>query len=159
MSEPASRQVLTFRLAGEEYGLGILKVQEIRGWSPVTPIPRAPLWVLGVIDLRGAIVPVVDLRRRFELPPAEFGPATVIIVLRVASGSGERTIGLVVDEVSEVYDIDPSCLRAVPDIGGGAAQELVAGLARTNDRTILLLDAERLAVGSVHSRASPCMPC
>src|SRR5512144_1124032 len=106
-----TQQFLTFKLAGEEYGVGILSVQEIRGWSAVTAIPHSPPWVLGVIDLRGVVVPVIDLRRRFELAPATFGPSTVVIVIRVATGGEERTVGLVVDAVSEVYDIDPSAFR------------------------------------------------
>src|SRR5215470_16582614 len=107
----ANQQFLTFKLAGEEYGVGILTVQEIRGWSAVTAIPHSPPWVLGVIDLRGVVVPVIDLRRRFELEPATFGPSTVVIVIRVSSGGEERTVGLVVDAVSEVYDIDSSAFR------------------------------------------------
>jgi purine-binding chemotaxis protein CheW len=145
-----SQQVLTFKLAGEEYGVGILKVQEIRGWSAVTAIPHAPAWVLGVIDLRGVVVPVIDLRRRFELDPAQFGPATVVIVIRVADGGEERTIGLVVDAVSEVYDIDASAYRALPDLGSTAASEVVHGLAQADGKTIILLDAERLAAGATH---------
>ncbi len=145
-----SQQVLTFKLAGEEYGVGILKVQEIRGWSAVTAIPHAPAWILGVIDLRGVVVPVIDLRRRFELEPAQFGPATVVIVIRVAGAGGERTIGLVVDAVSEVYDIDDSTFRALPEIGSTAASEVVHGLAHADGKTIILLDAERLAAGAIH---------
>jgi purine-binding chemotaxis protein CheW len=145
-----SQQVLTFKLAGEEYGVGILKVQEIRGWSAVTAIPHAPAWVLGVIDLRGVVVPVIDLRRRFELDPAQFGPATVVIVIRVNEAGAERTIGLVVDAVSEVYDIDESTFRALPDLGSTAASEVVHGLAHADGKTIILLDAERLAIGAMH---------
>jgi purine-binding chemotaxis protein CheW len=143
--EAARQQFLTFQLAGEEYGLGILNVQEIRGWSAVTAIPHAPPWVLGVIELRGAAVPIVDLRRRLELPPAKFGPATVVIVIRVSAGVGERTVGLVVDAVSEVYDIAEESLRELPDVGSSAASEIVAGLAHADGKTVILLDALRLA--------------
>ena len=143
-----SQQFLTFKLAGEEYGVGILKVQEIRGWTAVTAIPHAPAWVLGVIDLRGVVVPVIDLRRRFELEPAEFGPATVVIVIRVSGGGEDRTIGLVVDAVSEVYDIDEAKYRSLPDLGSTAASEVVQGLAHTDGKTLILLDADRLAVGA-----------
>jgi purine-binding chemotaxis protein CheW len=124
-----SQQFLTFKLAGEEYGVGILKVQEIRGWSAVTAIPHAPAWVLGVIDLRGVVVPVIDLRRRFDLEPAHFGPATVVSVIRV-------------------YDIDESSFRALPDLGSTAASDVVQGLAHTDGKTVILLDAERLSVGA-----------
>jgi purine-binding chemotaxis protein CheW len=151
LSEAAgSQQVLTFKLAGEEYGVGILKVQEIRGWTAVTAIPHSPAWMLGVIDLRGVVVPVIDLRQRFELEPAQFGPATVVIVIRVAGEGGDRTIGLVVDAVSEVYDLDASTFRALPDLGSTAASEVVRGLAQADGKTIILLDAERLAAGATH---------
>jgi len=151
-----SQQFLTFKLAGEEYGVGILKVQEIRGWSAVTAIPHAPPWVLGVIDLRGVVVPVIDLRRRFDLDPSSFGPATVVIVIRVAAGAGaggdpdteERTIGLVVDAVSEVYDINNDTYRALPDLGNATAGEVVYGLAHTDGKTVILLDAERLVAST-----------
>ena len=145
-----TRQVLTFRLAGEEYGLGILAVQEIRGWSAVTAIPHAPVWVLGVIDLRGVVVPVIDLRQRFQLEPAEFGPATVVIVICVASGGEQRTVGLVVDAVSEVYDIDASTCRALPELGSAASSALVQGLAQADGKTLILLDAQQLAASAMH---------
>lgn len=145
MEGAANQQFLTFKLAGEEYGVGILMVQEIRGWSAVTAIPHSPPWVLGVIDLRGVVVPVIDLRRRFELASATFGPSTVVIVIRVASGGEERTVGLVVDAVSEVYDIEPSAFRQLPDLGSSAAGEVVNGLAHTDGKTVILLDAMRLA--------------
>ena len=140
-----NQQFLTFKLAGEEYGVGILTVQEIRGWTAVTAIPHSPPWVLGVVDLRGVVVPVIDLRRRFELAQAEFGPSTVVIVIRVNTGAEERTVGLVVDAVSEVYDIDESAFRQLPDLGSSAAGEVVNGLAHTDGKTVILLDAVRLA--------------
>lgn len=141
----AKQQFLTFKLAGEEYGVGILTVMEIRGWSAVTAIPHSPPWVLGVVDLRGVVVPVIDLRRRFELSPADFGPSTVVIVIRVNTGAEERTVGLVVDAVSEVYDIDETAFRQLPDLGSSAAGEVVNGLAHTDGKTVILLDAVRLA--------------
>ena len=144
-TEAANQQFLTFKLAGEEYGVGILTVQEIRGWSAVTAIPHSPPWVLGVIDLRGVVVPVIDLRRRFELAAADFGPSTVVIVIRVNTGADERTVGLVVDAVSEVYDIDESAFRQLPDLGCSAVGEVVNGLAHTDGKTVILLDAVRLA--------------
>jgi purine-binding chemotaxis protein CheW len=149
--EPAaSQQYLTYRLAGEEYGLGIRLVQEIRGWSAVTAIPHSPEWMLGVMDLRGVSVPIMDLRRRFELEPAQFGPATVVIVIRVPSGDRERTVGLVVDAVSEVYDIDAADCRSLPDIGSAASNEIVQALAQADGKTLILLDAARLAASAVH---------
>jgi purine-binding chemotaxis protein CheW len=143
-----AQQVLTFRLAGEEYGLAILAVQEIRGWSAVTAIPHAPEWVLGVIDLRGVVVPVIDLRQRFQLERAEFGPATVVIVICVPSGGTQRTVGLVVDAVSEVYDIDASSYRALPELGSAASSAAVQGLAQADGKTLILLDAQQLAASA-----------
>jgi len=145
-----AQQVLTFKLAGEEYGLGILAVQEIRGWSAVTAIPHAPEWVLGVIDLRGVVVPVIDLRQRFQLEPALFGPATVVIVICVPSGGQQRTVGLVVDAVSEVYDIDASSYRQLPELGSAAASAVVQGLAQADGKTLILLDAQQLAASAAH---------
>jgi chemotaxis signal transduction protein/anti-anti-sigma regulatory factor len=93
-------QYLTFMLAGEEYGVDILRVQEIKGWDKVTRIPHTPDYVLGVINLRGAVVPILDLRRRFGLESIAFGPTTVVIVMRVVSGPDERTVGVVVDQAA-----------------------------------------------------------
>jgi purine-binding chemotaxis protein CheW len=152
MSQPAAhtQQYLTFQLAGEEYGLGILAVQEIRGWSAVTAVPHAPVWVLGVIDLRGVVVPVIDLLQRFQLEPAEFGPATVVIVICVPSGGEQLTVGLVVDAVSEVYDIDVSAYRALPELGSAASSAIVQGLAQADGKTLILLDAQQLAASATH---------
>ncbi|HEY6452124.1 MAG TPA: chemotaxis protein CheW [Steroidobacteraceae bacterium] len=152
MSEQAAgaQQFLTFKLADEEYGVGILMVQEIRGWSAVTAVPHSPPWVLGVLDLRGVAVAVIDLRARFELAPAQFGPATVVIVLRVPGSAGERTIGLVVDAVSDVYDIDAASLRALPELGSAAASAVVQGLAQADGKTLILLNAHELASSAVH---------
>ena len=143
--EAARQQFLTFKLDDEEYGIGILNVQEIRCWSPVISIPHQPEWVLGVLDLRGVIVPIIDLRRRFNLSPAKFGPATVVIVIRVSTGASDRTVGLVVDAVSEVYDVAQDALHDLPDVGSNAASEVVCGLAHTDGKTVILLDAMRLA--------------
>jgi purine-binding chemotaxis protein CheW len=147
---PGVQQFLTFQLAGAEYGIGILHVQEIRGWSSVTAIPHAPPWVLGVIDLRGIVVPVVDLRRRFQLEPAEFGPSTVVIVIRVGTNGEDRTIGLVVDAVSEVHDISDGALRPLPDVGSTASRDVVSGLAQADGKTLILLDARELAASATH---------
>src|SRR3954471_23239906 len=96
-----SNQVLTFTLGEETYGVDILRVQEIRGFSPVTRIPQSPTHILGVLNLRGSIVPIVDLRMRFSLERAEYTPLTVIIVLSVESSVGRRDFGVVVDGVSD----------------------------------------------------------
>jgi purine-binding chemotaxis protein CheW len=141
-----TQQFLTFELAGQEYGVGILQVQEIRGWSEPTVIPHSPPWLLGVIDLRGAVVPVIDMRRRLAVSAAEIKPSTVVIVIRIGANQEERNFGLVVDAVSDVYDIDEAALRALPELGNRAAGELVRGLAQVDGKTLILLNAERLAV-------------
>src|SRR5499427_5733541 len=112
-AETGSSQILTFTLGAETYGVDILQVQEIRGWAPVTHIPQSPPHVLGVLNLRGSIVPIVDLRVRFSLP-AEFTPLTVIIVISIQTSSGRKECGLVVDSVSDVVDLDASQMRPAP---------------------------------------------
>src|SRR5690348_10894150 len=107
----SSSQVLTFTLGSETYGVDILRVQEIRGWTPVTRIPQTPPHVLGVLNLRGSIVPIVDLRMRFNLERAEYTAITVIIVLSVESAVGRRDFGVVVDGVSDVVDINTADIK------------------------------------------------
>src|SRR5579871_765212 len=109
--DPGVEQYLTFEIGGETYGVEILRVREIRGWTQVTKIPHAPPHVLGVLNLRGSIVPVVDLRLRFELDRAEYTKVTVIIVLSVRAAAGRREVGVVVDGVSDVVDIDQATVK------------------------------------------------
>src|SRR3954468_4924387 len=111
---PGSYQVLTFVLGKETYGVDILRVQEIRGWSSVTKIPHAPVHVLGVLNLRGSIVPIVDLRMRFSLDRAEYTAVTVIIVVSIMSAAGRRDFGVVVDGVSDVVDVDTDEVKPAP---------------------------------------------
>jgi purine-binding chemotaxis protein CheW len=146
-TEPSSgaEQFLTFVLGGEEYGVTILQVQGIQGWDRVTPIPNTPEYILGVINLRGAIVPIVDLRRRFGMPAAEFGPTTVVIVVRVTQENrAERTLGLVVDAVSEVCSVGENDRKPAPDFGSGIKTDFVKGLATVENRMVILLDIDRL---------------
>jgi len=140
----APRQVLTFSLGDETYGVDILRVQEIRGWSPVTRIPQAPKHVLGVLNLRGSIVPIVDLRLRFNLPRAEFTPLTVIVVLSVDSPAGKREFGLVVDSVSDVVDINADAVRETPHLGSKASSDVIQGLVTVADRMLILLNSDEL---------------
>lgn len=139
-----SHQVLTFVLGNETYGVDILRVQEIRGWSAVTKIPHAPPHVLGVLNLRGSIVPIVDLRMRFALDRAEYTAVTVIIVVSVISAAGRRDFGVVVDGVSDVVDIDSTEVKAAPELGAQAATEYIRGLVPIADRMVVLLDIDRL---------------
>lgn len=144
------RQVLTFSLGEENFGVDILRVQEIRGWSAVTKIPQVPTHVLGVLNLRGSIVPIIDLRVRFRLAQAEFTPLTVIIVLSVRSSQGrQREFGLVVDAVSDVIDIDPGNLKDTPSLGNSAVSEFIQGLAIAGDRMLILLNVDELIQGDM----------
>jgi purine-binding chemotaxis protein CheW len=148
----SSNQILTFHLAGTEYGLGILCVQEIRGWSGVTRLPQAHPATLGVINLRGEIVPILDMRRRLGLPPMEVSPSTVVIVIRIATDARESAVGLVVDGISDVYDVEQEDLKPLPDIGSQQAQELIQGLTHATGKTIVLLNAAQLSLASADGR-------
>ena len=139
-----SHQVLTFVLGNETYGVDILRVQEIRGWSAVTKIPHAPSHVLGVLNLRGSIVPIVDLRMRFSLDRAEYTAVTVIIVVSVMSAAGRRDFGVVVDGVSDVVDVNTEEVKAAPDLGARGATDYIRGLVPVSERMVVLLDIDRL---------------
>ena len=144
-AEDGLDQYLTFMLADEEYGVDILKVQEIKGWDGVTPVPNMPEYILGVINLRGTVVPIVDLRRYFELPAVRFDKTTVVVVVRVSGEEyGERTMGIVVDGVSEVHNIGKEQLKAAPDFGGACSTEFIKGLATDGDRMLIMLDIDQL---------------
>jgi purine-binding chemotaxis protein CheW len=144
-----TEQYLTFMLAGEEYGVDILRVQEIKGWDKVTRIPHTAQHVLGVINLRGAVVPILDLRRRFQLPSIPFGPTTVVIVVRVGGKSAERTVGMVVDAVSEVYNVEMSTTRPPPDMCANVDTVFVKALATAGEKMLILLDIDRLIGDSI----------
>jgi purine-binding chemotaxis protein CheW len=143
-TEATTEQVLTFVLGAETYGVDILRVQEIRGWSAVTRIPNSPPHVLGVLNLRGSIVPIVDLRKRFELAQAEYTAVTVVIVLTVRSGAGRREFGVVVDGVSDVVDVEAAAVQPTPDMGARAATDHIRGLVSIAGRMVVLLDIDRL---------------
>jgi len=140
-----TRQVLTFTLGGEVYGVDILRVKEIRGWAPVARIPQTPASVLGVLNLRGVIVPIIDLRLRFELKSAEFTPMTVIIVLSIRTEGGHREFGVVVDNVNDVLDIATNTIRPAPSLSGDQVSEYIEGFASHEEQMLILLDAESLA--------------
>lgn len=132
-------QYLTFTLANEEYGVEILRVQEIRGYTAPTPVPNTPTWVKGVMNLRGTVVPVFDVRLKFGMEPSEYDRFTVIVVVNV----GTRVVGLIVDAVSDVLDIPADSIQPAPDMGGAIDTSMLQGLARNGDRLTLLLDADR----------------
>ena len=135
-----AEQFLTFRLHGQDYGMPILKIQEIKGWDQVTPIPNSPAYVKGVLNLRGVIVPVIDLRLRFGLPEAERDVFTVIIVANVNG----RLAGIVVDAVSDVVNIGAGQLCDVPAYEGQENREFIKGLAQVDGKLLVLLDVDRM---------------
>jgi len=137
-------QFLTFILDGEEYGVDILRVQEIKGWDRVTPIPNTPDYIKGVINLRGTIVPIVDLRSRFGLDLLDYGQTTVVIVLKVMTEERDRIMGIVVDAVSEVYNISESDLKPPPDFGSVVRVEFIKGLATVDEKMVIALDIDHL---------------
>ena len=133
-------QFLTFRLDGQEYGISILKVQEIKGWDKMTPIPNSPPYVKGVLNLRGVIVPVFDLRLRFGLPETVRDAFTVIIVVNI----GGRMAGIVVDAVSDVINVSLEQQCAAPEYEGQQNREFIKGLAQVEDKLLILLDIDRM---------------
>ena len=143
-SDDSTDQYLAFTLSGEEYGVDILRVQEIKCWEPPTLIPNTPDYVLGVINIRGIIVPVIDLRRRFGFEQLEYGPTTVVVVLRVLGAGRERVMGLVVDGVSDVHDVASDDVKPAPDLGGAISTRFVRGLATVDDTLLIVLDTDKL---------------
>ena len=137
-------QYLTFFLAGEEYGVDILRVQEIRGWDEPTKMPSTPSYVRGVINIRGSIVPIIDLRERLSLDTVEYTNETVVIVLRVENDGSDRTMGLVVDAVSDVYNVSEDSMKPAPDFGGGVECNFARSLATVNDKMVIILEIDRL---------------
>ena len=145
----APREFLTFRLGAEEYALDILKVQEIRNYEVATAIANAPQHVKGVVNLRGVIVPIVDLRMLLGLPQADYTAFTVVIVLNL----GSRTIGVVVDAVSDVTELGAEQIRPAPEFSGAVDTRYVLGLGTIDDRMLILADVEKLLAGERAERA------
>ena len=136
----AAREYLTFRLGREEYGIDILKVQEIRGYEAPTRIAHAPRFFKGVVNLRGTIVPIIDMRLKFNCAKAEYDSFTVVIILNLRS----RVVGIVVDSVSDVLELPADSVRPAPEIDSTVDGEAILGLGAVNDRMLILLDIERL---------------
>jgi purine-binding chemotaxis protein CheW len=137
-------QFLTFILNDEEYGIDILKVQGIQGLGKVTALPHTPEFILGVVNLRGAIVPIINLRSRFGMELIPDGPTTVVIVVKVQSEKSERIVGLLVDAVSEVHDIARDDLKPAPDFGSSVNSSFISALATVDERMLILLDIDHL---------------
>jgi len=137
-------QFLSFSLGREEYGVDILRVQEIRSWEPVSRIPNVPPYEKGVVNLRGAIVPIIDLRERFQLGRSQYTALTVVVVLQVRIQERTRIMGVVVDSVSDVVDIDRRNIQTAPDFGAKVSTEFITGLAAVGGRMVMLLDVDKL---------------
>jgi len=140
----ADREYMTFTLGVEEYAVEILRVQEVRGWEAVTRIPNAPAYVKGVLNLRGSIVPVVDLRLRLDMPFRAYQKETVVIVLMVVGGNQERSIGIVVDGVSGILNAFAEDIQTTPDFGARLDTEYIRGLVTADEKMVALLDVDRL---------------
>ena len=134
------REYLTFRLGNEEYGIDILKVQEIRGYDAVTAIANAPAFIKGVVNLRGIIVPIVDLRIKFAVGEARYDQFTVVIILNI----GARVVGVVVDSVSDVLTLASGQVKAAPEFATTLNTEYITGLGTVDQRMLILVDIERL---------------
>ena len=133
-------QFLTFTLQNEEYGIEILKVQEIKGFSKITPIPNAPPFVRGVMNLRGTVVPIIDLRARFSMTEKDYDQFTCIIVVNV----GTRVVGLVVDTVSDVLNIPNDAIADPPELTCSGDSSCITGMGKLGERIVMLLDTGRL---------------
>nr|HIL76501.1 purine-binding chemotaxis protein CheW [Rhodospirillales bacterium] len=138
-------QFLSFVLGDEEYAVDILRVQEIRSWEPVSRIPNVPAYEKGVVNLRGAIVPIVDLRERFGLPHLEYSALTVVVVLQSITQTGKtRVMGVVVDSVSDVMDVDKCAIQSPLEFGRQVSTEFINGLVAVKGRMVMLLDVNKL---------------
>lgn len=140
----AAGQYLSFSLGAENYGIDLLKVQEIRSYEPPTRIPNCQGSLLGIVNLRGVIVPIHDLRLRFNCASAEFTPSTVVIVIDL----GAQVAGVVVDAVRDVVVLEEGAVRPAPSVGDTAEAPYVSGLAQAGDRMLILLDIEALLGGT-----------
>jgi purine-binding chemotaxis protein CheW len=144
MSSEHKQQFLSFVLGDEAYGIDILAVKEIRGWEKVRQLPNLPGYIKGVLDLRGVIVPVVDLRVRFNTSDPEYLVTTVIIVVLAKTPNGDQMFGAVVDSVSDVLDIGMEEIRDTPVMGKGIGTQYISGMVSVNDSMVVLLYVDRL---------------
>ena len=144
ISNASDEEYLSFILDNEEFGVDILNVKEIRVWSPVTEIPGTPNYLKGVINLRGVIIPIIDLRSRFNRAPQDYSATTVVIVLCTVIDTKEVMVGIVVDAVSEVYKVAQKNIRDVPNFGSNIDTRFLTGMATIDEKIIILLNSEKL---------------
>jgi purine-binding chemotaxis protein CheW len=151
-AETRAGKYLTFQLASEEFGIRVLKVREIMGLQDITAVPQTPPHVKGVINLRGKVIPVIDLRLKFGLPAAEYNQRTCIIVTQVQGESSQILVGIVVDGVSEVLNLPEADIEDTPDFGEDVAGSYLLGLAKVKGKVKILLDIDRvLSSQDLHS--------
>lgn len=150
ISTEGAGQFLTFTVADEEYGVDILKVQEIKGYVPTTRIPNAPPEVIGVLNLRGTVVPIVDIRTKFKLEIVPYNAFTVIVVLVVQG----RVMGVVVDAVSDVMNIPDENIQPPPDFGDRPTSSVIKGMGKVGEKLVILLDIDALLLGESASVAA-----
>ena len=143
LAAQGGNEFLTFTLGSEEYGIDILKVQEIRGYEAVTRIANTPAFIKGVVNLRGTIVPIVDLRIKFNLGEVEYNQFTVVIILNVSG----RVVGIVVDSVSDVIALADEQIRPAPEFAGEIESDYITGLGTAGERMLILVDIEKLMTG------------
>lgn len=139
-----TEQFLTFELAGEAYGIEILKVQEIRGWEPVRKLPNTPDFVKGALNLRGSIVPIIDLRERFHMPKVDYTATTVVIVMCLETTAVAAVMGIVADAVSDVLDINLADIREAPNLGSKINTQYMRGMYVGKNGMVMLLDVDKL---------------
>jgi len=149
-SKDVTHQFLTFALGQEEYGVEILKIQEIKGYSAITPLPNAPPYVKGVLNLRGTIVPIVDLRKKFGMPEETYTKFTVIVVVQVKG----QVMGFIVDAVSDVLTVTGADIQPTPELHSEVDTTFINGLANASEKLVILLDIDKvLTAGEVAAAA------
>ena len=142
-AEEVSEQYLTFFMGGEEFGVNILSVQEIRGWERATMVPNSPSHMKGVLNLRGTIVPIIDLRDRFEMPSIDYSDITVVVILKIDTDKGDRTMGIIVDAISDVYDVPIDKVRST-GVADNRNSHFIKGLVTVDKNMVILLELKRL---------------
>lgn len=139
-----NEQLLTFIVDGEEYGVDILRVQEIRSWSNPMPIPNTPHYIKGVINIRGDVVAIADLRERLGLPSLQYGATTVVVVLRVGGGQRERVMGVIVDAMSDVTSVPQAAIKTPPSFKSSHEGSLAKGIVTLENKMITILDVDMI---------------
>ena len=143
-AERHSEKYLSFHVGAEEFAIRVLAVREIMGVQDITAVPQTPVYVKGIINLRGKVVPVVDLRLKFGMPSIEYTQRTCIVVVEVAGESSRMLMGIVVDSVSEVLNVSPSDVESTPDFGEGVTIPYILGIAKSKGKVTILLDIEKV---------------